>query len=210
MIELLDNQFYPNAVWKIAIKDIPYTPGPHYVELFDQNGYSLTTLEVLYGDVNNQPAISHRKQLSLKKEWFTQDYADTGAIVNHAELFERKGYSGEAREQLEVWAKNNNTLYKLLRYKPKWGVDFSIDYVDADGNALEVLHYEYDGFRLDEILEAKEKVERIVTSTDWNDAAKQLLKRKSEWINLDFFQMSDYKCNFFGLGSERFKLVAWD
>ena len=210
MIELLDNQFYPNAVWETAIKNIPYTPGPHYVELFDQNGYSLTTLEVLYGDVNNQPAISHRKQLSLKKEWFTQDYADTGAIVNHAELFERKGYSGEAREQLEVWAKNNNTLYKLLRYKSKWGVDFSIDYVDADGNALEVLHYEYDGFGLDEILEAKEKVERIVTSTDWNDAAKQLLKRKSEWINLDFFQMSDYKCNFFGLGSERFKLVAWD
>lgn len=210
MIQIEPNEFYRNATWNQPIKDLGWTPGPHYVELFDQNGYSLTLLETLYADTNNQPAIHYRKEISLKKDWFTQDYADTGAVVNHAALFERKGYSGEAKEQLEVWAKQNNLIYKLIRYKPKWGIDFSIDYVDAEGNALEVLHYEYDGFILDEILEMKAKVEDIVLNTDWNDAAKQLIKRKDEWHHLEFFQMSDYKCNYFGLGSERFKLVAWD
>jgi hypothetical protein len=210
MITVTDNQFYTNSTWSKPITDLGYVPGPHYVELFDQNGYRLTQLEGIYSHANDQPAILHRSEYSLKKDWFIQEYADTGAVLNHGALFERKGYSEEAREQLSVWAEHNNLIYKLLRYKPKWGVDFSIDYVDAEGNAFEIVHYEYDGFELDEILEAKAKVEKVVASTDWNDAAKQLLKRKSEWIDLEFFAMSDYKCNFFGLGSERFKLVAWE
>ena len=31
-----------------------------------------------------------------------------------------------------------------------------------------------------------------------------------EWINLEFFQQSKYKTDFFGLPTERFKLVAWE
>jgi hypothetical protein len=44
---------------------------------------------------------------------------------------------------------------------------------------------------------------------DWEAAAKELLRRKQEWHDLDFFTQSDYKCAFFGLPSERFKMVAW-
>lgn len=210
MISVVTNEFYKNATWDQPISDLGIKPGPHYVELFDQNGYRLTPLEGLYSHANKQPATLHRSEYSLKKDWFTQEYADTGAVLNHGALFERKGYSGEAREQLNIWAQDNNLLYKLLRYRPKWGIDFSVDYVDVDGNAFEIVHYEYDGFVLEEILEAKDRVESIVSNTDWNDAAKELIKRKSEWINLEFFEMSDYKCNYFGLGSERFKLVAWE
>ena len=210
MIYLEDNQFYKNATWEVPIKDIGFVPGPHYVELFDQNGYRLTLLETIYANANDQSPTSHRNELTIRKDWLTQEYADTGAVINHAFLFERKGYSGEAREQLEEWAKVNNMLYKLIRYRSKWGVDFSIDYVDAEGNAFEIVHYEYDGFNLEEIQEVKERVEKVVMDVDWNDAAKTLIKRKSEWHHLEFFEQSDWKCNFFGLGSERFKLVAWD
>lgn len=210
MIKNTGEQFFPNANWGKPIKDLTYVPGPHYVELFDQNGYRLTLLEGIYADVNDQPPTYHREERSLKKEWFTQEYRDTGAVINHAALFERKGYEGEALEQLNVWAKQNNTLYKLIKYRPKWGIDFSIDYVDAEGNAFEVLHYEFDGFILDEIQEMKLKLEPIITNTDWDNAAKALLTRKSEWHGLDFFAQSDWKCSFFGLGSERFKMVAWD
>ncbi len=210
MIYLEDSQFYTNGTWEVPIEGLGYVPGPHYVELFDQNGYRLTLLETIYADANKQFPSSHRREMCIRKDWFSQEYADTGAVVNHAFLFERKGYSGEAKEQLEEWAKVNNTLYKLIRYKPKWGIDFSIDYVDAEGNAFEILHYEYDGFVLDEIQEMKENVEKIVVGIDWNNAAKEMVKRKSEWHHLDFFEQSDWKCNFFGLGSERFKMVAWE
>ena len=45
-------------------------------------------------------------------------------------MFERKGYTGAALDQLTEWAKKNNLIYKLIAIRPKWGLDFSIDYVD--------------------------------------------------------------------------------
>jgi hypothetical protein len=55
----------------------------------------------------------------------------------------------------------------------------------------------------------KEKLEVIIESVDWNEAAKDLLARKEEWGNLSFFEQSDWKCNYFGLPSEKFKEVTW-
>jgi hypothetical protein len=206
---LIPNTFYLNPNWDkpISQKEIP---GPQMVELFDQNGYRLTPLEILYADANNQLAVAHRNEYCIKKEWIAQEEKTSGAVLNHAALFERKGYEGEALMQLNGWAKENNTLFKLIRYRSKWGIDFSMDYVDGEGNAFELLHYEYDGFCLDEIQEMKLKLEVIFLQTDWDFAAKQMLIRKQEWHHLDFFAQSDYKCAYFGLGSERFKMVAWE
>jgi hypothetical protein len=50
----------------------------------------------------------------------------------------------------------------------------------------------------------------MLSSTDWNHAAQQLLKRKSEWFDLDFFGQSDWKCKYFGIVKERFKMVIWN
>jgi hypothetical protein len=57
--------------------------------------------------------------------------------------------------------------------------------------------------------EVKQKVEKIIEETDWNEAVKELLLRKPEWENLGFFEQSDWKCNFFGIPKERFKMVIW-
>jgi hypothetical protein len=206
---LTKNEFYPNVNWSVPCES-KEVPGPCMVELFDQNGYRLTHLEVLYGESNHQLSVAHRKEMTIKKDWFIQEEKSTGAVLNHAALFERKGYEGDALNQLKAWAKINNTLYKLIRYRSKWGIDFSMDYTDPDGNALEVLHYEYDGFDYTEIQEMKLKLEPLILTTDWEFAAKKLLHQKDKWHHLDFFAQSDYKCAFFGLGSERFKMVAWE
>jgi len=180
------------------------------VRLFDQNGYRLTDLEVLYAEANEQLTVAHRNERALKKEWFFQEKKTTGPILNHAALFERKGYAGRALEQLSSWAKENHTLFMLVKYRPKWGIDFSMDYVDGDGNAMELLHYEFDSFDFEEIQQMKLKLEPILAGMDWEDAARELLKRKNEWHGLDFFTQSDWKCAFFGLRPERFKMVAWE
>lgn len=210
MLTLTTEEFYRNQNWGKALAIPELIPTGKWVELFDQNGYRMTDLEVLYAIRNQQLPIKHRHENTIKKTWIEQEEKLTGAVLNHAALFERKGYEEEALAQLIKWAEKNNTLYKLVRYRGKWGIDFSIDYVDQEGNAMEIFHYEFDGFNLDEITEMKVKLEKIILNTDWEDAAKALLKRKDEWHSLDFFGQSDWKCAFFGLPSERFKMIAWE
>jgi len=203
-------------------------PGPEFLELFEQNGYEMTEVEQMYAKEAKIPLQKHySSQTCLKKIWMTQDVKelyrgstrpgygdDTGAYqgphLNHCLLFERRGFSGAALEQLKTFATKNTLMYKLIKMKPKWGFDFSMDYTDTDGNVLELLHYEYDGFEYDEIFEKQKKHERIFLSIDWDNAAKALIKHKDEWHNLDFFGQSAWKCRFFGLDNERWKMVVWE
>ena len=213
MLSITTNKFEQSGYWSNPIPNYlqqwPLFPTPEYVDIFDQNGYDLTALEVLYARANNAITTVHRYKMTLRVDWFQETYKMSGAVLNHSFLFERKGYEGRAAEQLKEWTERNPLLHKLLSYRPKWGLDFSMDYVDKDGNCFEILHWEYDGFSCDEIQQVKELIEPKLLAIDWDDAGKQLLERKTEWHSLDFFAQSDWKCNYFGLMPERFKMVAW-
>lgn len=213
MLSLTKNTFNSNGYWSNPIpSEIAFgenTPSATYVELFDQNGYDLTILEIMYASANQQPSESHRYKQTLKQNWIVQTEKIEGAILNHAYLFERKGYEGAAAEQLQAWCHVNPALYKVLKYRPKWGIDFSMDWVDREGNVFEILHFEYDGFDYKEIESVRKKLEKHLLSVDWDNAGKELLKRKSEWYHLGFFEQSEWKCNYFKLMPERFKMVAW-
>jgi len=124
-------------------------------------------------------------------------------------LFERKGYSGDAFEQLNTWTNKLPLVHKMISMRPKWGLDFSMDYVDREGNCFEVLHWEWDSFSYDEIEAIRKEIEPIFLSIDWDDAGRDMLKKKSEWHDLDFFAQSDWKCNYFNIPKERFKMVIW-
>ena len=211
-------KFNPKGYWEnpIDLNRHPINSNSYsMLNLFDQNGYDLTELEKVYSLYNDDEYYSHRQhRFSIKKPWYYQvPEATEGPVINHCYLFERKGYSGAARKQLELWASQIPIFCKLLAIKPKWGIDFSMDYVGNDGQgnmiACELFHYEYDCFSFEEAEEAKLRVENVIENTDWNEAAKTLLSRKSEWENLPFFEQSDWKCNFFGLPSEQFKMVTW-
>ena len=210
MITLTDNQFHTNKTW---IKPINWDSFPsnssELVELFDQNGYRLTKLESHYAVANNHSTVNHRHEISLRQDWFVEDKPLTGPHLNHAYLFERKGYEGAALEQLKKFAKQNNLIYKLVDYRGKWGIDFSMDYVDTFGNSMELLHFEYDSYDMQEIQDIKGIVEKTISKVDWDAAARYFMIRKYEWINLEFFEQSKYKTDYFGLPQERFKMNAW-
>lgn len=206
---ITDNQFNSNPYWDVplnSVHPVPFTD----TNIFDQNGYDLCSVEQLYADKNiSQAELVRNHRYALKQTWMTQPYKIQGAVLNHSNLFERKGYTGAALEQLERWANTLPIYYRLINIRPKWGLDFSMDYYDSDGNTFEVLHWEYDGFDCNEINDKKLEIEQQLASMDWEDAAKEILKRKDEWFSLDFFKQSDYKCNYFGIGSERWKMVVW-
>jgi hypothetical protein len=209
-LQLTNNMFDAVGTWSTPISD-DITPTPSWVSLFDQNGYDLTHIETLYSLANGGGHSQHRNHThtALKKPWFVQPEKTQGSVLNHSLLFERKAYEGEAKQQLESWALQLPLLWKVIQLRPKWGLDFSIDWADQQGNVFEIFHYEFDSFDHDEIALVKQTLDQLIVTTDWDLAAHQLLAKKSEWHHLGFFEQSDYKCRFFGVDSERFKMVAW-
>jgi hypothetical protein len=212
MITLVDNQFHPSKTWSVPLEyGIPVPiQHPEWVDMFDQNGYRLTKLESHYAGANNHPIVNHRHEVCLKQDWFIGEKLLTGPHLNHAYLFERKGYSGKALEQLKEYSKENNLVHKLIDYKGKWGIDLSMDYVDSKGNSMEILHFEYDSYNYNEIQDIKGKVEDKISRVDWNWAAELILEKKGEWIELEFFDQSKWKTDFFELPAERFKMNCWE
>lgn len=206
---LTDNIFDPKATWDNPIEKYTH-PASNCVDLFDTNGYDLTDLEQDYAEVNT-PVAYHRYKRALKYSWFkTTEPIIEGVHINHALLFERKAYGGLALDQLKDWNKELPLVSKLTKIRSKWGIDLAIDYVDREGNVFEVFHYEWDDFHYENVMAAKEKIEKLALNIDWKDAAKQLLKRRDEWATLPFFEQSEWKCRYYGIEPEKFKIIIWN
>ena len=199
---------------EISTWNLPLTlnniPDLATIKFFDQSGYALCDLELQYASTNNSYINSNREKQGIYMPWIQLDNKTTGAHINHSWLLERKGYSAEALEQLNDWSVNCPLFYKISKLVPKWGIDISFDYVDAKGNVMELFHYEWDSHILDEVLETKEKIEKIIFDTDWNDFARMKLRRKSEWNGLDFIAQSKWTTEVLNLPPENFKLVPWN
>lgn len=205
----IDNTtFNPNPYWSLKLQDVDILNDKHCTNLFDQNGYHLTTIEQHYADINGYPKKVRRHETVIRQPWIVWDKFE-GAHINHSDLFERKSYSGAALEQLKTYAKRNPMLHKIIKMKSKWGIDISIDYVSEDA-VFEVFHYEWDSFEYDAIHDKKQEIEKFVLNQDWDDAAKQLWKIKDKWFYLDFFDQTKWRTDYFGLSPEKFKNVIWN
>ena len=208
-IELQNSKFRQEAYFLDATEDINVLKDPFCVDLFDQNGYHLTKAEQAFLARNGYRPIVRRHEDCLRHDWFIWDKRE-GAHINHADLFERKGFKDCALDQILAIAEDiNPMLYKLVKMKPKWGIDISIDYVSEDA-VFEVFHYEWDAFDYNAVMEKKHEIEYFVLNQDWDEVAKKLWEKKDEWYNLDFFEQTKWRTNFFGLSPEKFKNVIWD
>ena len=210
MITLTDNEFNPDGYWHNPVAKLLYEPTYEDLDLFDQNGYDLTTLEqhFAYGNYT-KPKRQREHRFAVKKDWYTQAVKIEGCVLNHSSLFERKAYADLALEQLQHWAKKLPLVHKVISIRAKWGLDFSMDYVDRQGNSFEILHWEWDSFSHEEISIVKQEIEPTLANIDWDDSVNHLIKYKEKCHHLDFFAQSDWKCNYFGVPKERFKMVIW-
>jgi len=200
--------FNPNPYWNIKLENVDILNDTHCTNLFDQNGYHLTTIEQQYADINGYPKNVRRHETVIRQPWIVWDKFD-GAHINHSDLFERKAYNDSALEQLTQYASSNPMLYKIIKMKPKWGIDISIDYVSKN-SVFEVFHYEWDSFDHELIHEKKLEIENFVINNDWDDVAKRLWQLKDDWFYLDFFEQTAWRTNYFGLTPEKFKNVIWN
>ena len=72
-----------------------------------------------------------------------------------------------------------------------------------------MFHYEWDSFEYDAVQEKKYEIEQFIMSKDWDDVAKTLWSKKDEWYDLDFFEQTNWRTNYFNLDPEKFKNVIW-
>jgi hypothetical protein len=209
-ITLTDSKFDPISRWEEPVDNPLELLNPSYLDMLDQNGYHLTKTEQLYAEVNGYPLVDRRHETVIRQDWMIDNQLFEFCDFNHCDLFERKGYAGLAKDQLKRYTPQNKRLWKLIKMYPKYGIDVSIDYTDYDGNVFEVFHFEWDSFEYQPIQDMKHKIEEFVLKTDWDDAGKELLKRKDEWFDLEFFEQTKWRTDFFGLPEEKFKQVIWE
>ena len=191
--EFAENPYLTKPIERLKVETLPFKD-------FDKDGYEVPTpLEHLHYEINGVE-INREIQYHIApvQEWYTDiEQSEHGLVLDHCMLLTRYAFAGAAKEQLEEVKQNRPILQKLLNIKPKWGIDFSLDFVTHD-IVMEVIHIEQDFDNLDEANAAKEKLENIIDNTDWYDGAMMLYAKKHEWIDLSSDDHSDYKAQFFG------------
>ena len=177
--------------------------------LMDPNGFSLTELEIeLIRSAGG--SFYSESDIAQKIDWFAQTPdAKEGVVMNHSFMLYRRGYEGEASEQLWRMSATDPRIHRVLQQRPRWGLDISLEYILPDGTMFEILHWEYDADQWEPIEELRQLYEPKILSIDWEDGAQQMLKRKDEWHHLGWFPQSKYKCDYFGFVPENFGQVLW-
>jgi hypothetical protein len=182
------NPIDPHKVNTLSLKD------------FDKDGYEVPALlERAFYEAQGIK-LNHEIQYHVAPviPWYIdEEDSEEGLVLDHCMLLQRFALGGKARAQVEQACEERPILQKLLNIKPKWGVDFSLDYVSKD-IVMEVIHIEQDFDSLEDAQRAKLKLETIIECTDWSLGVQQLIERKSEWENLSSDDHSDYKAQFFG------------
>ena len=175
-----------------------------HLDYFDRDGYELTVLE---RSIHNHFGITLGhclNHVSVCERWVHQTNK-CSIVLDHSLISHRFSYEGKARKQIEELCKKRPELRKLLAIKPKWGLDFSVDYID-ENNCFELVHIEYDSYEYDEIHTAASKLSSLIMNTDYKQLSLILINNKNKWSNLDSNNQSNYKSGIFGFGNKAFSL----
>jgi hypothetical protein len=82
---------------------------------------------------------------------------------------------------------------QLINTVPKWGFDFDLNAVAADGTVYEVLHVEYDSRDYHTFKERMISFEYTVRHTDWPGIAAMVWNRRAEWQSLKGFEQNHWR-----------------
>jgi len=179
----------------------------------DNSGFELSPLEQLYYSANNIPVLKYRHGNPLgavNLKWFMKS-SGMNFILDHSCCLSRLEYKDKAKDQIIEISKQHPQLLDLLLIKPKWGIDFRLDYLDNE-IMMEILHLEEDFDSINDAEEMKEWVEQKILETDWQDLVIQLKQTAPQWQSIkDESSQRRWKARLWGLPEEHIsKLFCFD
>lgn len=201
-----------------------YCPKDCAFDLFDQNGYDLCPLEKLYAEAaTGSPSERICWELIPKQERHvfdtTIDVPTMSSVymisLEYAHLLHRKGFAGQAREQLLEFARRNSLVQKLLCIVPKWCVDIRFDGYrrtrkDDELFPQEILHYEFDSTVRTELMHVVERWTLFLGSKVMlRSMFLRLLQTQSVWESHTFEDRNRIKCSLVGLPQMSYRAVVW-
>ncbi len=194
MFYTIANTFEPNLLLTKRVSNDYFTH--QYINYFDKDGFELSFLEQEYYREHGIPLTNILNHRSNHLEWIGG--GDERFYIDHSSISQRWGFAGEAREQLDNHRSKFPQLVKYLNLKPKWGIDFALEFYDNQ-QFLEVVHFEMDYYSYDQAMESKEWFEEKIISTDWEHFVGSLISSKEEWVHLNGMEQNDWKARHWGL-----------
>lgn len=165
---------------------------------FDNDGFQLNRLEQAYYQAQGIDTPECLGVHAAHHDWFELKDLTNSFILDHSLLIARFCYSGSAEAQLRGWAGQFPQLRKFLLLKPKWGLDFALEFANGD-DYIEVLHIEQDFDSYQAAESARGLLEIQLINTDWWDFTAHLLKHRSQWETLQGQARNDWKARYWGL-----------
>jgi len=184
-IKLMSNPACEKSVQELDSKDFQY---------YDKDGFELNLAEQKFyaamGYPINDPILNHN---CWQETWFELESDKLDLILDHSMFLCRCNYEREAAEQLQRLKQQIPLADYLLKTKRKWGFDFALDAVAADGSVYEVLHVEYDNYDYEQFKNRMIYFEYTVRHTDWQDAAIRVWNQRDQWQTLTGFDQNHWK-----------------
>lgn len=186
-VTVISNPVCLNTVDALDIEEFQY---------YDKDGFELSQAEQKFyrsmGYPIDYPILNH---VCWQEPWFELETNMLGLILDHSMFLCRCNYDGAALQQLEQLKSTIPTANYLIKTKPKWGYDFSLDAI-RDREIFEVLHIEFDHRNFDQFCKHMSIFEQFVYNTDWGDAADKIWKYRDKWQYLTGFDQNHWKSEF--------------
>lgn len=187
-ITLMSNPFCAKRVEDLCDLDFRY---------YDKDGFELNLAEQKFYSAMNHPIhyqlLNH---ICWQEPWFELENKTPELILDHSMFLCRCKYTGEAEQQLQELKSSIPQIDMLLRTKQKWGFDFALDAVAADGTVFEVLHIEYDHYDYEHFKNRMINFEWTIRHTDWVDAADRIWAARDQWQHLQGFEQNHWKSKY--------------
>ena len=187
-VSIVSNPICTEPLYEIISDDFKF---------YDKDGFELNRAEQkYYGMMHHpieEPILNHT---CWQNAWFELEANTSPLVLDHCMILHRCGYEGHAAYQLNKIKRDIPEAGWLLNTQQKWGFDFALDALDANGNVYEVLHVEYDNVNYDKFVKQMINFEFTVRHTDWIDASEKVNQHRDEWKNLKSWEQNNWKSNF--------------
>jgi hypothetical protein len=203
MFKTLNYQIPKHPYISKPIKDESVFQKMKIPEFFDRFGYELTYVESVYHKANGIDGHvlvpgSPTDAAACIQDWMIQVEEHENIYLDHCHVNTRYAYEGAALDQIKEWSIINPRLRKLINIKPKYMVDFCLDYI-TDSRVYELIHIEHDFHDYDLYMKHLSLMEELIHTTDWDMAYFDLQNYFHKQYNYDEYAQARYKAKYFGL-----------